>query len=78
MGITGLDIIASQLQAAGLPNDTPAALIYRASWPNERFYPGTLATLPKVARDNEVKPPALIVIGSVLRLSGAYAVFPSS
>ncbi|MDR3299424.1 MAG: uroporphyrinogen-III C-methyltransferase [Candidatus Accumulibacter sp.] len=77
MGMTGLDIIASQLQAAGLPGDTPAALIYRATWPDERFYPGTLATLPKVARDNEVKPPALIVIGSVLRLSGAYVLSSS-
>ncbi len=68
MGITGLDTIAQELQAAGLPGDTPAALIYRATWPNQRIYPGTLAALPETARANKVKPPALIVIGSVVQL----------
>ena len=68
MGITGLDPISTELQAAGLPGDTPAALIYRATWPNQQIYPGTLATLPETARTNKVKPPALVVIGSVVRL----------
>ena len=68
MGITGLDTISTELQAAGLAGDTPAALIYRATWPNQKIYPGTLATLPETARANKVKPPALVVIGSVVRL----------
>jgi len=68
MGITGLETISTELQAAGLPGDTPAALIYRATWPNQKIFPSTLATLPETARTNKVKPPALIVIGSVVRL----------
>ena len=68
MGITGLDTISTELQAAGLPGDTPAALIYRATWPNQRIYPGTLATLPAIAAEHKVKPPTLIVIGSVVGL----------
>lgn len=68
MGITGLDAISSNLQSAGLPGDTPAALIYRATWPTQRIYPCTLATLPATAKSHKVKPPALIVIGSVVRL----------
>ena len=68
MGITGLDTISSRLQAAGLPGDTPAALIYRATWPNQQIYSATLASLPETARVNRVKPPALIVIGSVVKL----------
>ena len=68
MGITGLDTISTELQAAGLAGDTPAARIYRATWPNQKIYPGTLATLPETARANKVKPPALVVIGSVVRL----------
>ncbi|WP_153111087.1 uroporphyrinogen-III C-methyltransferase [Propionivibrio limicola] len=68
MGITGLDTIAKELQAAGLSGDTPAALIYRATWPNQRIYPGTLATLVEMARTNNIKPPALIVIGGVVGL----------
>ncbi len=68
MGITGLDTISHELQSAGLPGETPAALIYRATWPNQRIYSCTLGTLMDTARSNNVKPPALIVIGNVLRL----------
>ena len=68
MGVTGLETISRELQAAGLPGDTPAALIYRATWPNEKAYRGTLATLPEVARAHKVKPPTLIVIGTVVDL----------
>ena len=68
MGITGLDTISNELQAAGLVGDTLAALIYRATWPNEKAHRGTLATLPEVARAHKVKPPTLIVIGTVVDL----------
>ena len=68
MGVTGLDIISERLQNAGLPGDTPAALVYRATWPNQRIYPGTLAMLPAIAAEHKVKPPTLIVIGSVVGL----------
>jgi len=68
MGIAGLETISTKLQVAGLAGDTPAALIYRATWPSQQIYPTTLAGLPETARANKVKPPALIVIGSVVRL----------
>jgi uroporphyrin-III C-methyltransferase len=68
MGVTGLDTISASLQAAGMPGDTPAALVYRATCPSQRAYSATLSTLPEIARDNEVRPPALIVVGSVAGL----------
>ena len=70
MGVTGLEVISTKLQAAGLPGDTPAALIYRATWPSEQIYTCTLASLPQTARTHNVKPPTLIVIGSVLQFAG--------
>jgi uroporphyrin-III C-methyltransferase len=69
MGLAGIETISTRLQAAGMPGDTPAALIHRATWPGQRAYPGTLATLPEIARDRRVEPPALIVIGGVVGLS---------
>lgn len=68
MGVTGLDTIVRELQAAGLPGGTPAALIYRATWPEQKAFPATLATLIEAAVENAVKPPALIVIGEVTGL----------
>lgn len=73
MGVTGLDTISAQLQQAGLAGDTPAALVYRATWANQRIYPSTLAGLPETARVHQVKPPSLIVIGSVVGLMPGYA-----
>jgi len=73
MGITGLDTISANLQAAGLSGDTPAALIYRATWPSQRIHRCRLATLTETARANQVKPPALIVIGGVVSLMKATA-----
>lgn len=68
MGITGLETISDQLQKAGLAGETPAALIYRATWPNQQIFPTTLAELADTARTCKVKPPALIVIGGVVSL----------
>lgn len=68
MGITGLDVIAGKLQAAGLPGDTPAALIYKATWPEQKIYPTQLSLLPETAQQHNIKPPALLVIGTVVGL----------
>lgn len=68
MGVTGLDTIARELQAAGLPGSTPAALIYRATWPQQQIFPCTVQELPATALRHKVKPPTLLVIGSVVGL----------
>lgn len=68
MGVKGLEIISAQLQAAGLPGETPAALIYKATWPEQRVYPSRLDQLPATAQAFAVQPPTLLVIGSVVSL----------
>ncbi len=73
MGINGLNIISDQLIAHGLPAETPAALIYKATLPEERFVVTTLAELDATASAEGIRPPALIVVGSVLLLAGKTA-----
>lgn len=68
MGIGTLDIICRQLIAHGLPADTPAALVERATLPDERCITGSVSTLPTLAIEHHVKPPALIMIGQVVSL----------
>ncbi|MDY0056831.1 MAG: uroporphyrinogen-III C-methyltransferase [Methyloversatilis sp.] len=68
MGIANLQQICGQLIAHGLPADTPAAVIERATLPDERCVTGSVRTLPTLAIVNDVKPPALVVIGEVVSL----------
>lgn len=66
MGVNNLPEICRQLMAHGLPGDTPAALVEKATLPDERCITGTVAELPSLALRHQVRPPALIMIGSVV------------
>lgn len=68
MGVNNLPDICRQLVAHGLPADTPAALVEKATLPDERCITGTLADLPALAQAHGVKPPALIMVGGVVSL----------
>lgn len=68
MGVNNLPQICRQLIAHGLQADTPAALVEKATLPDERCITGTLADLPQLALTHGVKPPALIMVGGVVSL----------
>lgn len=68
MGLGTLPIICEQLVAHGLPANTPAALIERATLPEQRCITGTLLDLPTIAQAADLKPPTLIMIGEVVSL----------
>ena len=51
--------------------DTPAALVYKATWPDERVFRCTVGTLAETARENHITKTALITVGGFL--GGAYA-----
>lgn len=72
-----LEGLEQELQAGGLSPDTPAAIVYKATWPDEKVLRCTVATLHATARANNVTKTALIVVGRVLgsdyELSRLYA-----
>ena len=45
---------------------TPAALVYKASWPDEKIVKGTLETLPALAKEAGINKTALILVGDFL------------
>lgn len=66
MGINTLPIIAEQLVKHGRDKDTPAALIYKGTQPEQQSYRGTIDTLADLVEKHDIKPPTLIVIGEVV------------
>ena len=61
-----LEQVEEELTAGGYSPDTPAAIVYKATWPEERVYRCTVSTLAKTARENGVTKTALITVGNFL------------
>ena len=61
-----IDKACNELVKSGYSPDTPAAVVYRASWPDERIIRGTLATLPELAITNGITKTAIILAGDFL------------
>ena len=53
-------------ESGGYSAGTPAALVYKASWPEEKILRGTLTTLPEQAEAEGIRKTALILIGNFL------------
>jgi uroporphyrin-III C-methyltransferase len=68
MGVQNLGKIAGALRGNGKDPQTPVAVIERGLRKDRRVTVGTLADIAEKAADRKVKPPAVIVIGDVVRL----------
>ena len=58
--------VSVELKAGGYPPETPAAIVYKASWPDEKIFRCTLSTLEETARANGINRTALITVGDFL------------
>lgn len=61
-----LEQLQVELMKGGYPADTKAAIVYKATWPDEQVYRCTVETLAQTAKENNVTKTALIVVGNVL------------
>ncbi len=68
MGVKTLPGIVQQLVSHGRPPDTPAAVIRWGTRPEQETVVGTLAGIVEQVRARGIEPPALTVVGEVVRL----------
>lgn len=61
-----LDELSRRLLAGGYREDTPAALVYKATWPEEEKYICTVKTLAETAREHKITKTALVLVGDVI------------
>ncbi|WP_418059170.1 uroporphyrinogen-III C-methyltransferase [Pimelobacter simplex] len=69
MGVENAPAIADALVAGGRPASLPVAVVCDGTMPTERTVLATLGTLADRLAEESVKPPAIIVIGEVVRVA---------
>ena len=65
-----LEKTQAELLAGGYGEGTPAAIVYKASWPDEKTCLCTVGTLAQCAQENGISRIALIVVGDAVKQSG--------
>lgn len=60
------ETLQGKLLAGGYAAETPAAIVYKATWPEEKIFRCTVGTLHETAEENGLRKTALIVVGGCL------------
>ena len=58
--------LEKRLIKGGYRKDTPAALVYKATWPEEESYICTVDTLEKTAKEHKITKTAIVLVGEVI------------
>lgn len=62
--------LSAELLCGGYQEDTPAAIVYKATWPEEKRVFCTVGTLAEAAKREAITKTALILVGDVIAHSG--------
>lgn len=62
--------LSRRLIAGGYPKDTPAALCYKVTWPEEETYLCTVEQLEQTAREHGITRTALVLVGEAIAHQG--------
>ncbi|MGN0624960.1 MAG: precorrin-4 C(11)-methyltransferase [Oscillospiraceae bacterium] len=58
--------LQEDLLAGGYPKNTPVAIVYKATWPEEKIFRCTVDTLHETVAGNELTKTALIIVGNCM------------
>ncbi len=61
-----LNDIVRDVIGGGYTESTPAAVVYRASWDDQKVIVGTLADIAKKTREHKITKTAIVIIGQVI------------
>lgn len=72
MAVENLDNIIKQMLKVGKSENTTVAIIQDASLADQKVLTGTLGNIVAQAKSNKIKPPAIIIIGDVVKLENKF------
>ena len=68
MAVKNVALITQKLIDNGLSPDTPVAIVRWGTRPDQKTIVGTLENIAGILKENEIKPPAVMVVGEVVKL----------
>ncbi|PMP71937.1 MAG: uroporphyrinogen-III C-methyltransferase [Thermodesulfovibrio aggregans] len=68
MCVRNLDTITNKLIDEGLSTETPSAIIRWGTRAEQKVITGTISEIASLAKEHKISPPAILVIGDVVRL----------
>jgi uroporphyrinogen III methyltransferase/synthase len=77
MGVKTMGRTVRELRAGGASPRTPVAVIEQGTYPHQRVVEGTLATIIARVKREDIRPPAVMVVGKVAQLRKKIAWFES-
>ncbi len=69
LSISMIDRVMEELRKGGYPEETPVAVVYKASWPEETVVRGTIRDIAEKVKAEGITRTALILVGEALRAS---------
>lgn len=70
MGVNRLPNNVRALLDHGVPGATPAAMVQKATWSDEKTVTGTLDDIVERSRNAQIEPPAVTIVGDVVDVRG--------
>ena len=64
------ETLSKRLMNAGVAEDTPVAVVYKATWDDEKKFVTDVENLPKVMAQNGINKTALIIVGNSVKQAG--------
>ena len=68
MGLGGLPVISEQLIEHGMEPNTPVAVIYKATQPEQQILISNLSQVAEQVVEQKFKTPSILIIGQVVNL----------
>ena len=69
LGVQHIDSVIKELGKGGYPKNTPVAVVYKATWPEQKIVIGTLADIVEKVKAAGITKTALIFVGKVFNPS---------
>ena len=66
LSVSMIDNLVDELTTGGYPEDTPVAVVAKASWPDQQIVRGTLSDIAAKVKASAIRKTAMIVVGRAL------------